>query len=1230
MNQDEGLEILFMFWYLEITYLSNPQFRGYENGSTHTISRSREGFLYLLMLLPMIPVLNGQTLLNSSSTIQAGLPAPSIGWLDQVLTSDGGHYVVGNTYDSATASQNVWVKLQDVDGGITWELSLDLGNDSDDYGLGVVVSESDLAYVLAVSYPSGDTAGDIYLIALDEVGEVNWTVTYDGGGDDLPTDIGIDFSEEQIYLIAASVDISSYDYDFLTLAYDFAGELVWEERYDDGGRQDYPALLSVSNSGELIIAGGTGDATDNWDYLTVGYFSDGTLDRDLRITSTGFDFAQPKAMIRDVLGSVIITGIGAGAESEEMMTIKLNDTLGIEWTSSLGTTSYDDAALSITADASGALYIAGYEGTSGSKEWTVKKLNQDTGEEIWSKAIPAPAGGASMAKQISVDPNNNIIVSGERYGNHFDPEILVMGISPNGDFLWQEAYKHSISYSGHPLRMSISPLGRISLTGIILDQGLDRYVNLEVAPWERNLDWVADSAGRPIYVGNELIVKFREDALRPGIVNNTADAWNREYGDLATFLTEAQATVVAEALDGACGTGSETSGACPVTMIRIFDQLQTTDTMAIARNGDEIPVPSFWSSFVLSFPEGVNLPAIDSILSDLYPPILYADLNFAIFPTSVPDDPQYIEQYSFYTSTGGINAEQAWEIESGKPFIRAGIFDTGILSDHEDFTLSNGSSVIVNGWDFESEVSIFDSLYAQLPSAEFFHGTACAGILGAIRNNGKGVAGVAGGDSLGGVSMYDMRILSTDSFFVPLGPTMTFGPMDYMLNAIAGSSVDDSFGQYNFGLHVMSNSWRVSDYILNGKANTSENINLLIEATHFVNRAQVTFVAAIGNEGSKADISTYPATIDDDWILTVGGTDNQGQYTNKASRSWLLDVAAPYNPNEIFVYTTSYLGIDQYNSFNGTSAATPHVAGVAALLMSYLNDSSFTLAPEDVEYILQVTAVDADTLLYPGPDSLTGYGKLNAGAALQLVEKPFRKVLHYRSDSIPPVSISETLISSGDTITLAEWYADDIETLYAPGTYVVNTFQIKATFDHSFPTSTSIIGAWPISSISESWALFDTASKLLPRERAFLDLVDNQSAVIVGYFYEVLDSVGNTVGWWPNDTATNQFTLAYGLVIHDSLSTSIGPEDISEFTCEIQPNPTTDNQILTMYADRASRSVDVTVFDLQGRVVMQLEPDPIQPGRNQTSVDLSSFPPGIYFYRIEVEEEVFILKAIKL
>lgn len=226
--------------------------------------------------------------------------------------------------------------------------------------------------------------------------------------------------------------------------------------------------------------------------------------------------------------------------------------------------------------------------------------------------------------------------------------------------------------------------------------------------------------------------------------------------------------------------------------------------------------------------------------------------------------------------------------------------------------------------------------------------------------------------------------------------------------------------------------------------------------------------------------------------------------------------------------------------------------------MSYLNDSSFTLAPEDVE----LTAVDADTLLYPGPDSLTGYGKLNAGAALQLVEKPFRKVLHFSSDTIPSAVITETLISSGDTVELVEWYnKSDIEK-YKPGKYTVNTFELKTEINHSLSSGNDILGYWPIPSLSNCWAKFDSLGKVLPRERVFIDTLDHQGATLVGYRYEVLDSLGNTLGWWPKDSSSGPLRMSYGILVHDSLATNLEQIVEPQFSLALLPNPANDIQEL--------------------------------------------------------------------
>src|SRR5690606_26139306 len=112
-----------------------------------------------------------------------------------------------------------------------------------------------------------------------------------------------------------------------------------------------------------------------------------------------------------------------------------------------------------------------------------------------------------------------------------------------------------------------------------------------------------------------------------------------------------------------------------------------------------------------------------------------------------------------------INVEPAWEYETGKSYVKVGVFDSGILWPHEDFALNDGSpsNTFVEGWDFEPPAG------PLVGSPEFGdstgHGTRCAGIIGALRNNNKGIAGIAGGhrttDSTEyGVKMYGLKIIN--------------------------------------------------------------------------------------------------------------------------------------------------------------------------------------------------------------------------------------------------------------------------------------------------------------------------------------------------------------------------------------------------------------------------------------------------------------------------------------
>lgn len=147
-------------------------------------------------------------------------------------------------------------------------------------------------------------------------------------------------------------------------------------------------------------------------------------------------------------------------------------------------------------------------------------------------------------------------------------------------------------------------------------------------------------------------------------------------------------------------------------------------------------------------------------------------------------------------------------------------------------------------------------------------------------------------------------------------------PINYIADAIILSAIQDSTKDYGYGLHIMNHSWRFdnSDSLFFN----DNNVTLIREATHFANRAKVTFIASRGNEGYNNQ--AYPAILDDDWVLCVGGTGTNGEFANDnpslgrvnceftASSGWEIDVAAPASDSIVTTLQTgrSQIGDNDY------------------------------------------------------------------------------------------------------------------------------------------------------------------------------------------------------------------------------------------------------------------------------------------------------------------------------
>lgn len=322
-------------------------------------------------------------------------------------------------------------------------------------------------------------------------------------------------------------------------------------------------------------------------------------------------------------------------------------------------------------------------------------------------------------------------------------------------------------------------------------------------------------------------------------------------------------------------------------------------------------------------------------------------------PSSNPNDTFYSCQWALANDgqvgepDADIDADDAWQLlANAEPTqIIIAVLDEGVDTGHEDL-----AGKIVTPYDAT------DRDDNQEPDANDAHGTACAGIAMAVSNNGLGITGVGAAARL-----MPIRIATTDK----LGAWVTDD--DIIENGLR-TAVDR-------GAHVLSNSW--------GGGLPSAPINNGVD--YALEEGRVV-VFATGND--FAPFVDYPARLSlSRPVIAVGASNEWDELKSPNSQdgeSWwgsnygdAVTVVAP----GVHIYTTDISGgagyhqTDYHAKYNGTSSATPHVAGIAALMLSVNPE----LTPSEVKDILQTTAED---LGEPGFDRFFGYGRVNAKRAV--------------------------------------------------------------------------------------------------------------------------------------------------------------------------------------------------------------------------------------------------------
>ena len=373
------------------------------------------------------------------------------------------------------------------------------------------------------------------------------------------------------------------------------------------------------------------------------------------------------------------------------------------------------------------------------------------------------------------------------------------------------------------------------------------------------------------------------------------------------------------------------------------------------------------------------------------------------------NDPYYTSstlyglQYNFKWHLEMIKAPQAWDIQQGSASIKVAIVDNAVWGNHPDLqiatsnqcsfangTASTGNSAPPTSVSQSTQCSQ-DDLYTNnnCPSYDWSHGTHCAGLVGAINNNGVGISSIGGGVTLMGVRTAN----NNDEMY-------------YCMNGVTWA--------VNNGAKVVSMSYGST------QQSTSERNAF---QTYYNNG--VILVAAAGNEGDEDNSINYPGGYST--VISVASVNNNGKLSSFSQHgTGRADVAAPggfviyqnqeYMPNILSttyctsqmlrIFGLSLVNGQYYDGMQGTSMATPITAGLCGLLASAYPD----ITPAQAKECL----ISTGTALASGSNTIDNNVYINAYAAVQCAQS-------YTSSntlSVSPTSLNYTANGGSNTVTV--------------------------------------------------------------------------------------------------------------------------------------------------------------------------------------------------------------------
>jgi subtilisin family serine protease len=473
-------------------------------------------------------------------------------------------------------------------------------------------------------------------------------------------------------------------------------------------------------------------------------------------------------------------------------------------------------------------------------------------------------------------------------------------------------------------------------------------------------------------------------------------------------------------------------------VVPAFPNFNEADTLKQLPDGKKIKMPNMAKIFKIQVPDGISREEVIEHLKKL-PNVLFAEPNGTASLHVIPNDPYFPDQWGLQK----IQAPEAWDIYQGSSSTKIGIVDNGVDATHPDLSGKViGRAVVYN------------------PEYFGYHGIHVAGIAAAKTNNAIGVAGVN----------WNAQIFSA--------PFDRYTDDPELYNIII-NAVDQ-------GCDVLNNSWGLT-YPDGRPGRYSTLIRIAFAYVYKLNRVAV---AAMGNTGNTTNTVEYPASFGQG-IIAVGATNISDERAEFSTYGYAIDVSAP-GVNILSTYR-----YPDYAFGSGTSIAAPFVSGVASLLKGYASEVlGIELYNDDIERIIQLSA---DDIYPPGWDQYTGYGRVNARRALDLLRPPY-VLMHLGA-------IGGTIVSSTGFYRMLIFGASGLP----DGVYIVKRYEVRRNVTYPAILDPNV---WGRGVATVGWSI-ENPNYAMGWCDALPGSITQTGATLRTYVYEVWDMAGWYRGWYP-------------------------------------------------------------------------------------------------------------------